>query len=247
MLPPPLPQQVETLQRVLDRVSMAAADGGPPPIVVFGVDGALFDSRPRTLQILLEFGEEIAPEEPEVSEALSVLNLERMHYLLSQTLRECGITHADLVRDITSYWRERFHSDDYALLDEPNPGAVDYVRAVHDVGGGIVYLSGRDVPGMLLGTITSLRDHGFPIAEVGVETVLKPDATLGTESFKRASLKRVGNRGDVMAIFDDQASSCEMARLIFPEADVGLVDTWADDPPPSSESGIATVRDFRLL
>ncbi len=247
MLPPPLPHQVEFLQRVLDRVSMADADGGQPPIVVFGVDGALYDSRPRTLQILLEYAEEVRAEDPEVGEALAGLTLDRVHYLLSNTLRECAITHADIVRDVTSFWRERFHTDDYATLDVPVPGAVDYVRALHEAGAGIAYLSGRDIPGMLLGTITSLRDYGFPIAEAGVQLVLKPDGTLGTGAFKRNVLPAIGRRGDVIAVFDDQTSSCEMAKGLFPEADVGLVDTWMEEEPLAPDAGIGHLRDFRLL
>ncbi len=225
---------------------MAAADGGPPPLVVFGVDGALYDTRPRTLQILLEYAEAVRPEDPDVSDALSGLELEHVHYLLSQTLRECGITHADLVHDVTAFWRERFHTDDYALLDVPNHGAVEYVQAIHDAGGGIVYLAGRDVHGMLLGTITSLRDQGFPIADVGVQLVLKPDATLGTESFKRSALPRIAARGDVIGAFEAQASDCDAARAAFPEADIGLVDLWALETA-SAEGRFEHLRDFRLL
>ncbi|MBX3246267.1 MAG: hypothetical protein KF901_03715 [Myxococcales bacterium] len=245
MLPPPLPHQVQVLQQVLDRVSVAAADGGPPPIVVFGVDGALFDSRPRTLQILYEYADAVTSDDPELADAMRSLGIDHVHYLLSETLRECGVTHAELVRDVTSFWRERFHADDYVVLDVPNPGAVDFTCAVQEVGGGVVYLSGRDVHGMLMGTVASLRDHGFPIADVGVELLLKPDATLGTEAYKRGILPRLAGRGEVVAIFDDQASSCELARSIFPDANVSLVDTWMNEQ--YVPDGVAHVRDFRLL
>lgn len=234
------------LQRVLDRTAMAAADGGQPPLVVFGVDGALYDTRPRTLQILLEYAEAVRPDDPDVADALSELEIEHVHYLLSQTLRECGITHAELVHDVTAFWRERFHTDDYALLDVPNPGAVEYVQAIHEAGGGIVYLSGRDVHGMLLGTITSLRDQGFPIADVGVELVLKPDATLGTESFKRSVLPAIAGRGDVIGVFEDQAGQCDMMGAAFPDADVGLIDLWGLETG-SAEGRFEHLRDFRLL
>ena len=246
MLPPPLPTQVEVLQHVLDRVSMAAADGGIPPIVVFGVDGALYDARSRTLQILLDYAELVETEDPELTEALNLLTTESIHYLLSDTLRECSITHAEVVHDITNFWREHFYSDEYALLDEPVPGAVEYVQTLYRAGAGIVYLSGRDIPGMLLGTIASLRNHGFPVAEVGVQVVLKPDATLGTEEFKRAILPKIGLRGDVIAVFTDKVPSCEIAKRIFPGAHVGLVDTWTADPL-ESDSEIDLIRDFRMI
>ncbi len=245
MLPPPLPHQVQVLQSVLDRVSVEAVDGGPTPLVVFGIDGALFDSRPRILQVLFDYADEVEGDAPEVAHALRSLTLDRVHYLLSETLRECGIHHAELVRSVTSFWRERFHTDEYVVLDEPTPGAVDYVRAIHDAGGGVVLLSGRDVHGMLLGTVQSLRDHGLPIAEVGVELVLKPDATLDTEAFKRQVLPKLSQRGEVVAAFDDQVSTCELARSIFPNASVALVDTWMMQPHLAE--GIEHFRDFRLL
>ncbi|MCA9614874.1 MAG: HAD family hydrolase [Sandaracinus sp.] len=244
MLPPPLPHQVQVLQNVLDRVSVAAVDGGPTPIVVFGIDGALFDSRPRTLQVLHDYADE-ATDDADVAGALRSLTVDHVHYLLSETLRECAITHAEHVRAITSFWRDRFHTDEYVVLDEPTPGAVDYVRAIHDAGGSVILLSGRDVHGMLLGTVQSLRDHGMPIADVGVELVLKPDATLGTEAFKRHTLPRLSRRGEVVAVFDDQASSCELALSIFPEASVSLVDTWMLEQHLAA--GIEHFRDFRLL
>ncbi|MEZ4246897.1 MAG: hypothetical protein R3B99_01445 [Polyangiales bacterium] len=173
MLPPPLPHQVQVLQNVLDRVSVAAVDGGPTPIVVFGIDGALFDSRPRTLQVLHDYADEMA-DDADVAGALRSLTVDHVHYLLSETLRECAITHAEHVRAITSFWRDRFHTDEYVVLDEPTPGAVDYVRAIHEAGGSVILISGRDVHGMLLGTVQSLRDHGMPIADVGVERCSSP-------------------------------------------------------------------------
>ncbi len=246
MLPPPLPNQIGVLQRVLDRVAVAAADGGPAPICIFGLDGVLYDSRPRTLQVLLEYAAEIRAEDPELAAALSSMTIEQVRYLLSDTLRECGVTHADVLRDVTAVWRERFYTDDYALLDQPTPGAVEFVRAIHGAGGSIIYFSGRDVPSMLLGTLTSLRDHGFPIASVGVQTVLKPDATLGTEAFKRRQFPRIGKLGDVIAVFDQDPMSCEQAKELFPNADVALVDTWHEADEQSDTTNISLVRDFRL-
>ncbi len=244
VLPPPLPRQVQTLQRVLDRVSVAAEDGGPPPLVVFGLDGSIFDNRRRTLQVLLEYAEEVEVDEPDVSDALRTLTLDGVQYLLGETLRECGLHGAELTRDVTSFWRERFFTDDYAMLDEPQAGAVDYLRGLQEAGAGLIYLSGRDVPGMLLGTVASLREHGLPLAEPGVQLVLKPDATLGDESFKRTAFPRLAGYGEVVAVFDANPSMCDLARRIFPDADVAFVDLWELDPPP--DESIELIRDLRL-
>ena len=157
MLPPPLPHQVEVLQRVLDRVTVAAVDGGPMPLVVFGLDGTLYDNRPRTVQILHEYAEVC---DAEVADALRQLEPTHVHYLLSQTLREVGIHHADEVAEITSFWRERFFSELYLQWDGLRDGGPVYVTALLRAGAGIVYMSGRDTPSMLLGTMSRMRDGG---------------------------------------------------------------------------------------
>lgn len=242
MIPPPLPNQIAVLQQVLDRVSVAGADGGPQPLVVFGLDGTLCDNRHRTLQILDEFGE--AERDPEFSEAFAELSLEQVHFLLSDTLRECGIVHAELVRDITSFWRERFYNDEYITFDQPMAGAQEYASRIHEAGGSIVYLAGRDVPAMLLGTVASLRNDGFPIATPNTSLVLKPDATMGDEAFARHVLPAIGTTGEVMGAFFATPPTCEIAKASFPSASVGLIDTWKFDLP--ADKGIELFNDFRI-
>ena len=214
-------------------------------MAIFGLDGTLYDNRPRTLQILLELSEELRASDREVADALSSLSLERVHYLLSDTLRECGVARAEVIRDVTSYWRERFFTDDYATIDHEIPGAHDYVRALHEAGASVVYLTGRDVPGMMLGTIASLRDDGFPVCSAGVQVVLKPDATLGDETFKRRAFRRLKPMGDVVALFDSSPAICDTARAFFPDADLCLVDTWHLEPPDAA-ARVELVNDFRM-
>jgi len=215
--------------------------------VVCDLDGTLFDNRPRTLQILIEYADEVRDEYPDVAEALTTLQLEGVQYLLSDTLRECGLTHVEIVRDISLYWRERFYSEDYLTYDEPFLGATDYVNACHDAGATIVYVTNRDVPGMLLGTVASLREHGLPIGVVGVELVLKPDASMGDEAFKRMVLPTLTQLGDVVGFFDNEPANCNIARSFFPDAEVALLETQKVAGAPTPEEGVAHVSDFRIL
>lgn len=245
--PPPLPHQIDVLQRVLERVATEANDGGPMPLLVFDLDGTLYDSRPRTLQILMEYADEVRAEYADVAEALTTLEAERVQYLLSDTLRECGLTHADVVRDVTNYWRERYFSDEYCQYDVPTIGAPEYVRACHEAGAGIVYLASRDIPGMLLGTVASLRDHGFPIAVAGVELVCKPDATMGDEAFKRGVIPTLARGGRITAYFDNEPPNCNLARDCYPDADVVLLDTQKVPGAPDVDQDVQTLSDFRIV
>ncbi|NOY93313.1 MAG: hypothetical protein GXP55_19175 [Deltaproteobacteria bacterium] len=243
MLPPPLPHQLDVLGRVHDRATVAAADGGPPPVVIFGLDGVLFDTRPRTLRILREYAEDVSFDYPDVAEGLRALELGQVHPLLSDTLREGGVTRADFVRDVVGFWHERYHADDYVVHDEPNAGAAEYVRKLRGVGCCVAYLSRRDVPGMLLGTIAALRDHAFPVASPGVQLALKPDATLSDDAFGRAVIPQFAETGDVLAFFGSEVSSIELARASFPGADIALVEISGGAPQPIED--LPVLRDFR--
>lgn len=243
--PPPLPHQVELLRATLDHVTVAAAEGGPSPMVVFGLDGSLYDHRFRTRQILVDLAEEIAGEEPALAEALGGLGVEDIREELGMTLSDRGISDPSATQRISNIFRGRFASDAYLGHDRPAPGAVDYVGALYDAGAGIVYLTGRDRPGMLLGTVAALRDDGFPVAEPGVQLVMKPDATLSDEAFKQSALPQLARTGSVAAIFDADPSVCELGRAIFPEARVVML-SLTDFHYPAAESGVEVVGDYRI-
>jgi hypothetical protein len=245
--PPPLPHQLSVLHRVLERITQIDGETGRAPVVVFDLDATLFDNRPRTLQILMEYADEVQAEFPDVASAIATLDAGHVKYLLSDTLRGCALTHPDLVRDVTSYWRDRFYSDEYCRYDVPLEGAPEFVRACHEAGAIIVYMTGRDIPGMLLGTVSSLRDTGFPIAVAGVECVLKPDATMPDEAFKRTELPSLLKLGDVIAFFDNEPANCNVAMQIFPDSTGVLLDTQRVPGAPDTDAGIETIRDFRLV
>ncbi|RLB57325.1 MAG: haloacid dehalogenase-like hydrolase [Deltaproteobacteria bacterium] len=245
MLPPPLPQQVDVLEVILERIPMMREEGGQP-VVVFDLDGTLYDSRPRTLAVLAEYADEVRADYPDVSECLDQLDIGRLHYLISNTLREVGLTHVDVVRDITGFWRERFYSDDYLRHDVPTDGAPEFVTACYESGAGVLYLGGRDIPSMLLGTVSSLRDHGFPIGVVGVQLVLKPDATLGDEAFKRSAIPTLGRIGETLAFFDNEPANCNIAHQHFPDAYVALLETQQVPGAPDPDETLHHIVDFRV-
>lgn len=245
MRPPPLPHQTHVLRSVLERVQQTI-EAGQNPVVVFDLDATLYDNRPRTLEILMEYREDVFESHPDVAEALGVCTAERIEYLLSDTLRGCGITRSDIVQDITRFWRERFFTDDYVQRDTTIDGAAEYVQACHEAGAIIVYMTGRDVPGMLLGTVASLRDCGFPIGVAGIELVLKPDANLPDEAFKRGALPTLDRLGEMVAFFDNEPANCNLARGMFPESLVVLLETQRVPYAPPLAEDIEVVADFRI-
>ena len=246
MRPPPLPSQIDVLSRVLELISRHP-EGCGPPLVVFDLDGTLFDNRPRTLQILMDYSDEVADELPEVAQCLSQLTTDKIRYLLTDTLRGVGVTRTDDVRDISQYWHGRFFSDDFLHCDVACDGAAEYVGSCHEAGATVVYLTGRDVPGMLVGTAASLREHSFPIGKAGVELVLKPDAGLADEAFKRMVLPTLSRAGQVVGFFDNEPANCNEAFACYPDAYVVLLETQRVDGAPECDEGVHRLVDFRIL
>lgn len=244
MRPPPLPHQLDVLSRVLQ--ALATWQGDRAPVVVFDLDATLFDNRPRTLEILMEFREEIADDDPELAAALLGLEVDRINYLLTDTLKACGVYRGDVVKEITNYWHDRFFTDSYIACDVPMLGGVEYVRACYEAGAVLVYLTGRDIPGMLPGTVAKLRDDGFPIGIAGTELILKPDPNMHDEAFKRGALPTLDRVGELLAFFDNEPANCNLAKAMFPDSIVVLLETQKVPGAPAPADDIEVLADFRL-
>lgn len=215
------------------------------PVVVFDLDGTLYDNRARTLRILAEYAREVRQTVPDVSATLEALDLEGVAYLLADTLHGCGVTRIDVVQDVTRYWQDRFFTDDYLRHDALVPGAVDYVRACHQAGATVVYFTGRDVTRMLPGTLAGLRDRGFPVGVAGVELLFNPDATLSDEAYKRVALPSLKRVGHVVALFDNEPANCNIALQRYPDATVARLETQKVPGAPDLAPEAVSIRDFR--
>jgi len=218
---------------------------GPTPVVVFDLDGTLMDNRPRTCAILHEFAETIAARQPEIAARLRAATPDELAYLLSDTLERLGITHTDLVGEATTFWRERFFADHHLSHDVAVPGAVAFARACYDAGAILVYLTGRDLPLMGIGSFKSIRDLGFPIGVAGTELVLKPDATMPDEAFKRETAPKLARVGKVIAAFDNEPANCNIFLRLYPDGYSVLVDTQHMPGAPPLDAGVRVVGDFR--
>jgi hypothetical protein len=220
--------------------------GGATPVVVFDLDGTLLDNRPRTAAILREYAARCRGALPELARRLEAARSADLAYLLSDSLERLGARETTLVADMEAFWRERFFADGHLVHDVPVAGAVGYVRSCYDAGAILVYLTGRDLPLMGLGTFQSLRDLGFPIGLPATELVLKPDAGMPDEAFKRLAAPELARVGNVVAAFDNEPANCNVMRAHYPDAHVVFVDTQHMPGAPPLDPGVRVVRDFRL-
>lgn len=239
-----LADQSALLRAVVARCAHDAS--APTPAVVFDLDGTLMDNRPRTCAILRELADTLEQREPEIAARLQGAVPEALAYLLSDTLEKLGVHRTDLVAEAQEFWRERFFADHHLRFDVALPGAVEFAQACYAAGGVLVYLTGRDLPLMGIGSFQSLRDLGFPIGVPGTELVLKPDAATPDETFKREMAPKLARVGRVIAAFDNEPANCNIFLDHYPTAASVLVDTQHMPGAPAPDAGVRVVGDFRM-
>lgn len=215
---------------------------GVTPVVVFDLDHTLFDNGPRTWQILTEFADETRNDA--LRTALDALDRTGLPYLLSETLERVGFEDKALHDAAFGFWRKRFFTDEYQRYDLPLRGAVEFATETFRAGATLVYLSGRDAPGMLVGCAASLRQHHFPVGVAHTTIVLKPDFDTTDLEFKTEAVEYIHGLGTVVASFDNEPGNCNLFRRRWQGALTAFVRTQHAPDPPALDDGIVTLEDF---
>ncbi|MFT6146829.1 MAG: hypothetical protein ACJAZO_004815 [Myxococcota bacterium] len=234
-----------TLQSVLDAVSHSATQG-TLPVVVFDLDSTLFSTRPRNLRILREFAATV-PEHAALQAIVPTLVPDDFAWDVTLPLTNRGLNDAALFKDLSTYWFERFFTSEYVQSDTPTLGSVTFVQAVHDRGGFVYYLTGRDVHGMAQGTVASLTANHFPYWRGRTSLHLKPSFEMDDTEYKRDALNDIRSHfGPVIATFENEPKNANMFRAAFPEGAHFLLQTEHSPDPEPLHAEIVEIPDFRL-
>jgi hypothetical protein len=221
------------LHDVVGRVRAHRAAAAAPAVVVFDLDGTLMDNRPRVVAILHELGEHWRARHPEAAASCARATTGDIGYGFVANLRRVGVEDAALHEEGFAFWKDRFFGDPHVKHDVEVRGARAFARAVYDAGAVVVYLTGRDLSNMALGSFASLRDRGFPIGVIGTELVVKPLFETPDVAFKRAVAPDLSRLGTVVASFDNEPANVNVILEAHPESLGVLLDTqYAPDPPP---------------
>jgi hypothetical protein len=235
------PSSKVTLADVLARTKQVQQDGRTP-VFVFDLDHTLFDNGPRTWHILAELAEHTGRDG--LRRQLDGLARTGLPYLLADTFARIGVDDEALHKEAFAFWKQRFFTDEYQRYDMPLPGAVDFAQRAFAAGGTLIYLSGRDAPGMLVGCATSLRQHGFPVGVARTSIVLKPDFETADIDFKREAIDWIDTLGHIVASFDNEPANCNLFAERWPAAATYFVDTAFAPDPPALNLGVETISDF---
>ena len=216
------------------------------PTVIFDVDGTILDIRPRVLRIVHEYArDELQKVRPQLSEQVLKMEVGDIQYAIADTLKNGGIQEDALITNGSIFWAERFFSTDYLINDVPNRGVLEFVRKLYASGARIVYLTGRDQPRQLEGTIRVLQKFGFPVGLQGTELIMKPTATMPDAIFKQRITSYLRSTGKVIAAFDNEPANVNVYRRAFGSETISvLFETLHSPNPPPLIDGVYRLDSF---
>jgi hypothetical protein len=206
----------------MDRIQ-SLISAGERPVVVLDLDATLFDVGPRMWHILREYADQHT--DADLKEALKSYDKTNMPYLLKDILGEMNVASEDRLNNLAPHWFDRFFTDQYQHYDTPIAGAVNFAREIYTAGAFVVYLTGRDAPGMLVGCSESLRRHGFPVGVVRTSLIMKPDFDIPDPVFKEEACAFINGLGTIVASFDNEPGNCNIFQENWPDAINVFLDT----------------------
>lgn len=222
------------------------------PIVVFDLDDTLFSTARRNLTIIQNFAADQGDQFPDFAKVAAKLSLSDMNWSVKFALTQAGLdANSASIAPFITYWGNTFFTDDYASLDLPNPGAVDFANACHDAGAMIFYLTGRHIGdpglknGMGLGTALDFTNRGFPFWKGRCELKLKKEKTQTDVDYKSEALAEINSlKGTVVATFDNEPGNSVLFNQHYPNAlNFWVKTTWNPNDKVSTE-GLNVISDF---
>lgn len=235
----------EILSQSVRRVAQSAHQG-KKPVVIFDLDDTLINTRLRNLRIITEFARlpGVRAAFPHESKIAGSLRAEDMKYALAETFSAKNISNPEFQRQAVDYWKARFFTDEYTAEDVPNAGAPAYAKEIHLAGATVIYLTGRDLPGMGRGTEANLLKHGFPLGKRAI-LMMKPNFEMDDLVFKEQALTQIEQMGIVVAAFDNEPANVNLFHRRFPGADTVFLDTIHSSRPDVPDSGVIWIKDFK--
>ena len=220
--------------------TIVARGGGPGRVAVFDLDGCVFDTRPRQVQIFRELA---------ALEGLDPLHRVTVDHFRDwstrNTLVNAGVEPAWIdahLAAIRAWWQSHFFTSTYVVYDHAMPGAPALVRAVHASGAHVVYLTGRDLK-MKRGTETSLKRFGFPLGDRAT-LLVKPNFHMDDTRFKDGAIETIEAFGGVSLYLDNEPANVNMYRRRHPDALVVFVETDHSPRPDTPDAEIPWLRSF---
>jgi hypothetical protein len=239
----------EVLQAVLQRTADLSKQN-QTPVIVFDLDSTLYDVAPRNLSIFREWANTpVASDFPNLKSGIEQLEMHQIGYSLMDTLNELqikleGAHHHPGYTQLKNYWTERFFSNGYLMHDNPYPQAAEFANDVFERGAKLLYLTGRDIPRMMDGTLHNLKRDGFPLEPGRTEIMLKEAAHVPDLAHKQNAQHRIREMGTLVASFENEPVNLVGIAENFPEAMHIFVETICSDHPAPLHPNLYRIKTF---
>jgi hypothetical protein len=192
---------------------------------------------------------------PEVRDALEQMELKHVGYSVRDTLKALGLATEkgdekavralhEALEAIRLFWGDRFFRSDYLKYDHAYEGAARFARELHEQGAELIYLTGRDEPGMGDGTRDNLIRDGFPWERERTHLLLKKAAHLPDLEHKTEAQHYIRQQGNLVASFENEPPNLVALADLFPEAMHVFVDTVCSDHPAEARTGLYRIKSF---
>ncbi len=234
------------------RATIEASDGSAStlPVLLFDLDSTLYDPSPRTHTIVREWlGEHRGTLAPHVSSAMEKLEEQHVSYSLRDLFSALGLNPDEPAveaawKHAKTYWQSRFFSNEYLGYDRPYEGSAEFVSMLHSMGATIVYLTGRDSPGMAMGTLANLRRDDFPVDVPRTFLMMKAAREGDDYAHKVGVADRIRDLGILAASFENEPRNLMGLFEAFPEAIHVFVETVCSDSPAPLGKGLYRLKGF---
>ncbi len=220
------------------------------PVLLLDLDSTLYEVEPRSQQILKEWAHSEESRGFKLRERIANLEREHMGYALMDTFSKLGLTAHDegveeLLKSTKKFWASRFFTNEYLAFDRAYPGAAEFVQKAYESGAEIIYLTGRDEPGMGKGTRARLLEDRFPFDLPRTHLLLKKAFELDDLEHKSAAAHYVKNVGHLVASFENEPPNLIALSNIFPSAMHVFVDTVYSERPAMPKAGLYRITGFQ--
>lgn len=233
----------QVLQKVLEHVAKTI-EQEKSAMVVFDLDDTLFSPAMRMRQVLIDFAVNTPGVPADLKAKAEALNEETVCYEIDDTLKNMGITNKALIQKIKAFYSKEAFTSKYLKYDVPNPGAVEYVKALYSAGAKICYLTGRGENQMGEGTINALKDAGFPYGNTSSVLLLKRNGG-STTNFKKEELLKLMKNENIVASFDNEPANVNMMKATLgKECNVVYLNTRHSGNAAVVPAGIPAIKNF---
>lgn len=197
-------------------------------VAIFDLDSTVFNVSPRTQKILQDFAQSKSYQAKfpkTLLEDLSQVQVRTQDWGIKEALIRSKIeAPLEFFESLRDYWFEHFFSNSYLFHDEPYPGAIEFIKTLHNKGARIVYLTGRDKHRMGDGTHKVLKHWGLPLDSYN-KLILKPKKGMSDSLYKLDMIDQLSKEHPETWAFENEpvninliAKELKQVKVVFFES-----------------------------